>query len=105
MSDGVRNLPSVPAALTFLAIEARDPETDERSRDTFEVEVVPESEREAQIVEFVTHAHPNARPTGWAQGVATFEDGRWLVVARYLTAVADRRAARSPRSQEQLFAA
>jgi hypothetical protein len=89
-----------------LVVEARDLDTDERSRSTFAVPRPSNaSEQRAQFAEAAAALHPSAKMRSFADGAATFLDRQHLIVAFYAdtpgAAVPAKRA--NGASQERLF--
>ena len=71
-------------ASATLVVEARDLDTDERSRATFAVPPAPNaSEQRAQLAEATAALHPSAKMRSFADGAATFLDRQHLIVAFY----------------------
>ena len=96
-----------PEPSATLVVEARDLDTDERSRATFAV--VPASsaaEQHAQFAKAAAALHPSAKMRSFANGAATFLDHQHLIVAFYAAPPLEaRRAMRADgATQERLFA-
>lgn len=94
----------------LLVVEARDLDTDARSRRELEIDApTDESGQRAQIATVVAQLHPNAQMRSFGGEAASFLDREYLVVAHYAAAVADGRTpgVASPAGDEQqpLFAA
>lgn len=94
-----------PQETTIITIEARDLDSDERSRTVLERVVPHEPARQrAALIAEVARVHPTARIRSFADGTATFLDRQHLVVAWY-ERLPGRRSADGARPQESLFAA
>jgi hypothetical protein len=91
---------------TALVLEARDLDTDDRSRTTLPVPRPRNAGEERRMIEeAAANLHPNAKLRSFANGAATFLDRQHLVVAFFLDARAARRTSvDQDSSQEQLFA-
>jgi hypothetical protein len=97
----------LPKASATLVVEARDLDTDERSRATFAVPAVSTSDEErAQLAEAAAAVHPSAKMRSFADGAATFLDRQHLIVAFYVERPAGSKNGASHRDvvQERLFA-
>ena len=91
-------------ASTTITIEARDLDTDERSKTVLDSSVPKEPGRQrAHLIDAVAGVHPGARIRSFADGAATFMDRDHLVVAWY-GRLPKRRAENADSSQEALFA-
>lgn len=90
---------------TTITVEARDLDTDERSRTVLEG-IAPHdpAQQRADLIAEVTRLHPTARIRSFASGVATFLDRQHLVVAWYERLPRGRRTEEAA-PQESLFAA
>jgi hypothetical protein len=94
-------------ARATLVVEARDLDTDERSRATFAVPATSSpAEQRAQLAEATEAVHPSAKMRSFADGAATFLDRQHLIVAFYADPAHATRHAERARSgaQERLFA-
>lgn len=91
---------------TTLTVEARDLDTDERSRSERRVAVDPDSARQrALLAEVVAGLYPAARLRSFADGAATFLDRQHLIVASLAELPPRRHGRERPASdQEALFA-
>jgi hypothetical protein len=100
---------SNPPQSTTLTIEARDLDTDARSRKTFEVVAPSEpAKQRAALIEAVAQHFPDAALRSFSDGAATFLDKQHLIVAAYAEQPRTRRRdlkVVSPESQDSLFAA
>jgi hypothetical protein len=68
----------------LLVVEARDLDTDERTRREIEVETPnDEAGQRAQLATVVSQLHPDARMRSFGGHAASFLDGAHLVVAHY----------------------
>jgi hypothetical protein len=68
----------------MVVITTSDPDTRESVRDVFEVTPPPEPGRErAVLAQLVTGIHPGATERSYADGVATFADGRRRITAEF----------------------
>lgn len=87
LSAGRRTLPEVSRSQTvrrLLVVEARDLDTDERTRREIEVETPSdEAGQRAQLATVVGHLHPDARMRSFGGQAASFLDAVHLVVAHY----------------------
>lgn len=86
-SAGRRTLPEVSRSQTvrrLLVVEARDLDTDERTRREIEVETPnDEAGQRAQLATVVGQLHPDARMRSFGGQTASFLDAVHLVVAHY----------------------
>lgn len=68
----------------MVVITTSDPDTGESVRDFFEITPPPEPGRERTVLaELVVGIHPGATERSWADGVATFADGRRMITASF----------------------
>ncbi|MGI8659579.1 MAG: hypothetical protein ACR2LH_00840 [Thermoleophilaceae bacterium] len=108
MSEAAVNDPHTVQKTTTITVEARDLDTDERSRTVLEGAAprAPAQQR-AELIAEVTRLHPTARIRSFASGVATFLDRQHLVVAWYERLPRGRRTEEAEQAppQESLFAA
>lgn len=92
---------------TTITIEARDLDTDERSRTTIAV-VAPQDpgRQRAVLADAVAEPFPGAKLRSYADGAATFLDRQHLIIASYaeLPDQGRRRSSRSLPLQDALFA-
>lgn len=91
----------------LIVVEARDLDTDERSRESVAVDPPADSSAQrSQLSEVATRLHPSARMRSFANGAATFLDRQHLIVAFYADPVdRSRGRAREPATaQAALFA-
>ena len=95
--------------VTTLTIEARDLDTDERSRTELEVIVAADpAKQRADLAQAVAEQFPDAALRSFSNGAATFLDSQHLIVAAYASTPPKR--ARGLKvvaddSQDSLFAA
>lgn len=90
-----------------LVVEARDLDTDARSRESFTVAYPPGShEQRDQLAGAAAKVHPNAEMRSFAGGAATFLDRQHLIVAFYADLPAEPTRSGGDRKdvQEPLFA-
>lgn len=91
---------------TVLVVEARDLDTDERSRATVAVDRPRRSADERMQLDAVTtRLHPQARMRSFANGAASFLDRQHLIVAFYASSAGrpDARAPEPAATQAALF--
>ena len=80
----VRRLKTSPAAWCEVVIRVRDLDTDETSVETHELWAPADDQRQrTQLIDIVQRLRPGARVKSFAGRVASFVDGKHLVVARY----------------------
>lgn len=94
----------------LLVVEARDLDTDARSRRELEIDApTDESGQRAQLVTVVAQLHPDARMRSFGGEAASFLDREHLVVAHYAATLAEARpsksASRADDEPQPLFAA
>jgi hypothetical protein len=97
---------AAPDAVT-LVVEARDLDTDARSRECRSVRSPGTPlEQRRQLAEAVGALHPGAKLRSFADGAATFLDRQHLIVAFYAepSPARSRPEARQDARQEELFA-
>jgi hypothetical protein len=93
-----------------LTVEARDLDTDARSRQELDVDAPTDAlGQRHQLADVVARLHPKARMRSFACGTASFIDSSHLVVAHYSEADVSSSMSSSPESstdaQQSLFAA
>lgn len=104
MSEAAVNDRPTAQQTTTITVEARDLDTDERSRTVLEGVAPREPARQrTELIAEVTRLHPTARIRSFASGVATFLDRQHLVVAWYERLPRGRRTEEASQ-QESLFA-
>lgn len=94
----------------LLVIEARDLDTDARSRRELEIDApTDESGQRAQLATVVARLHPEARMRSFGEEAASFLDREHLVVAHYAATLAESRpsesASQADDEPQPLFAA
>ena len=97
---------TAPQAVTLI-IEARDLDTDARSREARSMSAPATAlEQRRQLVDAVAALHPSAKMRSFADGAATFLDRQHLIVAFYAerSPAPPRPKARQDARQEELFA-
>jgi hypothetical protein len=97
---------SIVGVLTTIVVEARDLDTDELARRTYELEARPDlSGLQMQIERLVEHAHPDARLREFAGSVGTFAGRGKRIIARRLEDVGEKPGLTERPGQGLLFSA